>query len=99
AIRDEDQAFLPALEATVEAAIDEGDRAGRRRVADRVGHAGDLAGLFEQLGEPWSLVRGDDDAGVGTAPPRDRVGDARRAAQRQGRLPPAEEVAEIVLSL
>ena len=93
AIGDERETVRAAVEAAVQAALDERDRAGRRglrRVDDRRG----VAGLLEQLREARRLVAGEDD------PRRRRPASARRprrsrraAAGGQLRLAPAEQVA------
>ena len=61
AVRDEDDAVRPADEPAVEAAADERDRPGRRRLGDPVDDRDRVTGLAEQLGEPRRLVRGEDD--------------------------------------
>ena len=56
AVGDEGEAVRTAREPAVEAALDDGQAAGRRRLRGRVRDTGRLAGLLEQLGEAWSLV-------------------------------------------
>ena len=96
AIGDEDQSFWAAGEAAVQAPIDHGHRAGRGRTVDGVGHARGMPSLFEQLGETWRLVGGDDDArlrAVVGAPALDRVRDPRTPTKWQLRFAPPEQVA------
>src|SRR3954471_15559137 len=61
AIRDQGEAVGAALEPAVEAALDEGDRARRRRLADPTDDADGVARLAEELGEPRRLGRGEED--------------------------------------
>ena len=100
AVGDEDEAIRPAVEAAVQAPVDDGDGAGRRRDLDGVRDARRVAALLEELREPWGLVRGDHDAGArfGTPavlaePPIDGFGDARAASRREHGLAPPEQVA------
>ncbi len=61
AVGDEGEPVRPADEPAVQAPVDEGDRAGRRRNVEPA-HRGDRpTGLAEQLGEARRLVRGEDD--------------------------------------
>ena len=94
AVRDEGQAVGAAGEAAVEAALDERDRARRRRLLDPLDDADRVAGLVEQLGEPRRLVRGEHDPRAVLAPARDRLARCVGATERQRRLAPAEQVAQ-----
>ncbi len=61
AVGDEGDPVRPADEPAVQAPVDEGDRAGRRRDVEPA-HGGDRPpGLAEQLRQPRRLVRGEDD--------------------------------------
>ena len=94
AVGDEDEPVGPAGEAAVEAALDERDRAGRRRLRDAVDDRDRVPGLAEELGQPRGLVRGEDDPGAVGAPGRRPPRRARRGPpERQDRLAPAEQVA------
>ena len=91
-IGDEGEAVRTAGEAAVEAALDEGDRAGwrcLRSVDDRRG----MAGLLEQLGEARGLVGGEDNPGVVFLPAFHRLRDGARPSGRELRLAPTEQVA------
>src|SRR4029450_4402050 len=61
AIRDQRETIGAALEAAVEAALDQGDGAGRGRLGHAMDDPDGVAGLAQQLGESWGLVAGEDD--------------------------------------
>ena len=92
AIGDEHEPVRPAGESAVEAPLDEGNGAGRRRVR-RMNDGNRVARLIEELGETGRLVAGEDDPPTVRLPALDRLGDACRARYRQLRLVPAEHVA------
>ena len=81
AVRDEGKAVRAALEAAVEAALDERDRARRRRLR-RLDDGRRVAGLLEQLGESRRLVRGEDDPRAVGLPALDGLGDRARRGRR-----------------
>src|SRR3954447_16783603 len=83
AIRDDRQAVRATLEAAVEAALDEGDRPARRRLADPVDDAHGVARLAEELREPRRLRRREHDASAPAHPLLDAVDEPLRATRRQ----------------
>ena len=93
AVRDEDEPVGPAGETAVEAPLDERDGAGQRRLSDPVDDRHGPALLGEDLGEARRLVGGEHDAPAVGGPGFDRDVELGGALERQGRLPPAEEVA------
>ena len=100
AIGDEHEAVRAAREPAVEAPVDDGHRARRRRLGDRVRDAGRQARLLEHLREARCLVRRDHDPrlvaalrAVLRAPALHGLGDPGAASRRELRLSPAEQVA------
>ena len=94
AVRDERQPVRAACEAAVEAAVDERDgtrAAGRSRC--RLRTATGWPASSSRSARRSGLIRGEDDPLAVRAPALDRVDDARRPTEREGGLPPAEEVA------
>ena len=96
AVGDEHQPVRAAHEPAVEAAVDEGDRARRRRLRDPfVTTRPDGRASLEELGEPRRLVA--DARTIArrrlAEPALHGVRDPRAAARREHRLAPAEQVA------
>ena len=93
AVGDERKAVGTADEPAVQAPLDEGDRAGRRRGVDPA-HGGDrTTGLAEQLRQPGGLVRGEDDPLAVLGPRLDRLDHPAGPEPGDARLAPAEQVA------
>ena len=92
-IGDHDESVGAAGEAAVEAPLDQGDRAGRRRDGEPARDPGRLARLGEQLREARRLVRREDDPRALCAPAVERLGEPSGACRRNDRLAPAEQVA------
>ena len=92
-VGDHHQAVGTAAEAAVQAALDQGHRAGRRRGGQPARDPGRLAGFRQQLGETGRLVRGEDDPGAFRAPGFEGLRQAAGTSRRHDRLAPAEEVA------
>ena len=93
AVRDEGEAVGAALEAAVEAPLDQGDGAGRRGLGDAMDDADGVPGLAKQLREPRRLIAGQDDPRLLPDPVLDAVDEAFRPTRRENRLAPAELVA------
>ncbi len=92
AVGDKGQPVRAAFEAAVQAPLDEGDGAGRRRLRG-VDDGRGMAGLLEQLGEPRRLIRGEDDPRAVDLPALDGLGDRAAPPGGELRLAPAEHVA------
>ena len=92
AVRDERETVRAALEAAVQAPLDDRDRA-RRRGVRGVDDADRMTGLVEELGEAWCLVAGEDDPGPVGLPALDGLGDRRGPPRRELRFAPPERVA------
>ena len=88
----EDEAVRAALEAAVQAALDEDDGAGRRRLG-RVDDGRGMTRLVEQLRETRRLVAGEDDPTAVALPRLHRAADRRSSPRGQDWLAPAEHVA------
>ncbi len=93
AVGDEGDAVRAATEPAVQAPADERDRTGRRRLLKSIDHGDAVPGLIEDLGQAGCLVRREDDPGAVLPPGFDRIRQPAGAAERQRRLPPAEQVA------
>ena len=83
-VGDEGEPVRAAVEAAVEAPLDERDGARRRRLRDPADDRDRVAGLVEELGQPRRLVGGEDDPGAVGAATRRRAS-ASRPARPAGR--------------
>ena len=90
AVGDEREALGAADEAAVEAALDDRDRRGRRRLGQAGHDRGWVAGLGEDLGEARRLVGGEHDPRAVPLPALDGLRESSGPAQRELRLAPAE---------
>ncbi len=93
AVGDEREPVRAAGEAAVQAAIDERDGPRRWGGLDPLDDPDRLPGLLEQLREARRLVGGQHDAGAVRPPALDGIDHPGRPTEREGGLPPAEEVA------
>ena len=93
AIGDEREAVGATDEPAVEAALDQRDRARRRRLPHPPDDRDRVAGLAQHVGQPRRLVRGEDDPGVVGPPGLDGLDKSPGTTGRQDGLPPPERVA------
>ena len=92
-VGDDDETIGAAGEATVQAPLDEADRASRRCLADGEGRASRVSALGEELGESGGLVGRQHDTSALLEPGVERLADPSGPGRGQGRFVPAEQVA------